>query len=304
MAGADGGHTATPYNVAMRILFHVLAAMPLVVLQGLGQVAGSLLWWLNTNRRRIAVINTDLCLPELPVTQRTHIARQSIAHEITTYLETPQYWLGNSERMKARVREYRNIEAYDRALSKGKGVILLTLHMGAFEAVAIPMSEKYKLTGLYSPQDGVVNELSIQGRSRLGGRLVSTESGGARRQLLPVLARGEGIYFMPDHDPPEGRGLFAPFMGILAHTPSLVARLVRESGSPVVFMFGERLPRGRGYIAHYLEAPPGMDDPDPVKATTAMNQGLEACVRACPEQYWWGYKRFRRQPAGKPRFYT
>ena len=231
------------------------------------------------------------------------MARRSIAHEITTYLETPQYWLGNLERVKTRVREYRNLEVYDRALAQGKGVILLTLHMGAFEAVAIPMSEKYMLTGLYSPQDGVVDELSVQGRSRLGGMLVSTESGGARKQLLPVLARGEGIYFMPDHDPPEGRGLFAPFMGIAAHTPSLVARLVRQSKAPVVFMFGERLSWGRGYIAHYLDAPAGMDDPDPVKATTAMNRGLEACVRSCPEQYWWGYKRFRRQPEGKPRFY-
>ncbi len=287
----------------MAILFHVLAALPLSLLQGIGNLAGALLWWTGSSRRRVAMINLGLCMPELSEADKKRIARKSIAHEIKTYLETPQYWLGNLARVKARVREYRNIACYERAQAQGRGVILLTLHQGAFEAVAIPMSEKYMLTGLYKPQKGVVNDLSIRGRSRLGGKLIPTDAGGARRQLLPVLAGGEGIYFMPDHDPPEGRGLFAPFMGIPAHTPSLVARLVRESKSPVVFMFGERLPWGRGYIAHYLEAPPGMDDPDPVKATTAMNKGLEACVRACPEQYWWGYKRFRRQPPGQPRFY-
>jgi KDO2-lipid IV(A) lauroyltransferase len=35
-----------------------------------------------------------------------------------------------------------------------------------------------------------------------------------------------------------------------------------------------------------------------------MNRGLERCVRECPEQYWWGYKRFRRQPPGAPDFYA
>lgn len=289
---------------AMTLLFHILAALPLAVLQGIGNAAGALLWWTGSGRRKVALLNIARCMPELPEAERERIARRSIAHELMTYLETPQYWLGRVDQVRARVVEYRNLDIYERALAQGRGVILLTLHMGAFEAVAIPMSEKFKLTGLYKPQKGAVNDLSIRGRSRMGGMLVSTESGGARRQLLPVLARGEGIYYMPDHDPPAGRGLFAPFMGIPAHTPSLIARLVRESKAPVVFMFGERLPAGRGYIAHYLEAPPGMDDPDPVKATTAMNKGLEACVRACPEQYWWGYKRFRRQPPGKPRFYT
>ncbi|HUP92558.1 MAG TPA: hypothetical protein VM074_09955, partial [Solimonas sp.] len=186
--------------------------------------------------------------------------------------------------------------------AKGKGVILLTLHQGAFEAVAIPMSASYPFYGIYKPQKGVVNELSLRGRKRFGGRMVEAEAG-VRKAAIPLLAQGLGVYYMPDHDPPEGRGLFAPFMGVQAHTATLIARLVRDSGSPVVFMFGERLPRAQGYIAHYFDAPEGIYSTDPVASTTAMNQGLEICVRACPEQYWWGYKRFRRRPPGEPAFY-
>ena len=79
--------------------------------------------------------------------------------------------------------------------------------------------------------------------------------------------------------------------------------MVQESGSPVIFMFGQRLPWARGYIAHYFDAPDAIYDADAAVSTAAMNQGLERCVRACPEQYWWGYKRFRRRPAGEPNFY-
>lgn len=286
----------------MRILFHILAWLPLPVLQALGRLIGLALWGLSASRKRVALRNIEACMPELSHVERRRIAKASLAQEMCTYVETPRVWLGPAGPVRNAVREWRNIEVLDRAFAKGKGVILLTLHQGAFEAVAIPMSAKYPFYGLYKPQKGAVNDLSLQGRTRFGGRMVVAEAG-VRKAALPLLAAGLGVYYMPDHDPPEGRGLFAPFMGVPAHTATLVAKLVRESGAPVVFMFGERLPGARGYIGHYFDAPAGIYDPDPLVATTAMNQGLETCVRACPEQYWWGYKRFRRRPRGMPPFY-
>lgn len=286
----------------MRIVFHLLAWLPLPALQALGGFAGWLLWVTNSSRKHVALRNISHCMPELSASEQQRLARVSIAHEISTYLETARVWLGPAGSVKAAVKEWRDIEVLERAFAKNKGVILLTIHQGAFEAVAIPMSGNYPFYGLYKPQKGVVNELSLRGRCRFGGRMQIAEAG-VRKAALPLLAQGFGVYYMPDHDPPVGRGLFAPFMGIPAHTPTLVAKLVRESGAPVVFMFGERLPKAGGYVAHYFDAPDGIYDPDPQVATTAMNQGLEQCVRACPEQYWWGYKRFRRRPAGEADFY-
>lgn len=287
----------------MRILFYVLAFLPLRVLQGLGDLAGWLLWVSHSNRRRVAMRNIERCMPELGAVEQRRIARASLAHEMKTYVETARVWLGPAQSVRDAVREWRGIEALERAFAKGKGVILLTLHQGAFEAAAIPMSGSFPFYGIYKPQPGVVNELSLKGRCRFGGRMVVAEAG-VRKAALPLLTQNLGVYYMPDHDPPEGRGLFAPFMGHLAHTPTLIARMVRESGSPVVFMFVERLPGARGYIAHYFDAPQEIYDRNPQISTNAMNRGLETCVRACPEQYWWGYKRFRRQPAGVKGFYA
>jgi KDO2-lipid IV(A) lauroyltransferase len=286
----------------MRALFHLIAWLPLFVLQGLGAIAGWLLWVTHASRRRVALRNLSRCMPELSATERDAIARAAITNEITTYLETARVWLGPAGPVKAAVKEWRHLEVLERAFAKGRGVILLTLHQGAFEAVAIPMSANFPFYGLYKPQKGVVDALSLQGRCRFGGRMVLAEAG-VRRAALPLLQQGYGVYYMPDHDPPEGRGVFVPFMGVPAHTPTLIARLVKESGSPVVFMFGERLPWARGYIAHYYDAPEGLYSDDATVATAAMNLGLERCVRDYPKQYWWGYKRFRRQPPGAPPFY-
>lgn len=286
----------------MRLLFHSIAWLPLVALQMLGAFVGWILWVTHSSRRRVALRNLTRCMPELSAQAREQIARASITNEITTYLETARVWLGPARPVQKAVREWRNINVLERAFAKGKGVILLTLHQGAFEAVAIPMSANFPFYGLYKPQKGVINELSLRGRCRFGGRMVQAEAG-VRRAALPLLAQGYGVYYMPDHDPPEGRGVFVDFMGVPAHTPTLIARLVQESGSPVVFMFGERLPWARGYIAHYYDAPEGIYSEDATASTAAMNLGLAQCVRDYPRQYWWGYKRFRRQPPGAPAFY-
>lgn len=287
----------------MKFVFYALAWLPLLLLQALGGFVGWLLWVSNSARKRVALRNIARCMPELSAAEQRRIAKASLGHEFKTYLETARVWVGPGQRVKQSVREWRNIALLEAAFAQGKGVILLTLHQGAFEAVAIPMSATFPFYGLYKPQRGVINALSLKGRRRFGGRMVIAEAG-VRKAALPLLAEGLGVYYMPDHDPPEGRGVYVPFMGQQAHTPTLIARLARESGSPVVFMFGERLSWGRGYIAHYLAAPEGIAGDDVEAATAAMNRGLEACVRACPEQYWWGYKRFRRQPAGTPDFYA
>jgi KDO2-lipid IV(A) lauroyltransferase len=290
----------------MRALLYVLAYLPLPVLQGLGKFAGWLLWVTNSSRRRVALLNLKRCMPELSEAERNRIARASLQHEFMTYVESPRLWIGPAQRVMAQCREYRNVEALDRAYARGKGLLLLTLHMGAFEAAAIPMSGVYHLGkwyAMYKPQGGLIDELSLRGRCRFGGRPLAAQIG-VRKTMLPALARNEGLYYMPDHDPPPGSGVFAPFFGQQAHTPTLIPRVLKESGCAVVFMFGERLPNARGYVAHFIDAPAELYSEDVDASAAAMNRCLEDCVRACPEQYWWAYKRFRRQPPGVPEFYA
>ena len=289
----------------MRLAFHLLALLPLGALQALGALIGGALWWLPNGRRTAAIINVRKCFPELSVAAQKTLARRSLVAEMTTFIETPMVWLGADAKVRGLVKAWNGIEIFDRAMKGGKGMLLLTLHQGSFEAGAIPLSANYALAGIYKPQKGALNDLSVQGRSRYSGILVPAVGGNVGAQVSTLAAKGYGIYFMPDQDPPRGRGVFAPFFGHLAHTPTLVHRLSQlRPDLPIVLMWVERLPRAQGFAVHFREPAPGIRDPDPVKSATSLNADFEAFVRSAPEQYWWGYKRFRRRPPGEPPFYT
>jgi KDO2-lipid IV(A) lauroyltransferase len=287
----------------MRTLLRFLALLPLAVLHGIASAAGWLLWVRGNKRRATALRNLERCLPELDLQQRRRIAYASIAHEMKTYAEAPLIWFGNRRRILGLTHRFNGIEMVDSLLAGGKGLILLTPHLGAFEACAMPFAARHPITGLYKPQKGKLEAIVLEGRNRFGATMISTAGGGSREKLLPVLARNETAYFIPDQDPPEGRGVFAPFFKIAAHTPVLVQRLIQASGAPVIFFTGERLSRGRGFVGHFREAPPAIYDADMLVSTTAMNACVEAMIREYPEQYWWGHKRFRRRPEGEPAFY-
>jgi KDO2-lipid IV(A) lauroyltransferase len=132
---------------------------------------------------------------------------------------------------------------------------------------------------------------------------VPTDQHGIRR-LLQALRKGGYLGILPDQAPKANKGsVFAPFFGVPAFTMLLVNKLARKTGARVVFLFAERLPKGGGYALHCLPAPRGIDSEDEVEAASALNLGVEECVRICPEQYVWAYKRFRSRPNDVPHPY-
>jgi KDO2-lipid IV(A) lauroyltransferase len=139
-------------------------------------------------------------------------------------------------------------------------------------------------------------------RERFGARLVPTNAGGIRH-LYRALGRGEFIGLLPDQEPQSGHGVFAPFFGIEAYTMTLLARLLEKYRVPVFFVYSERLPGGKGFRIHFSPMTGDFRRDDPLAVCTAMNAGVEACVRRIPEQYQWNYKRFRTRPEGdEPRY--
>ena len=98
--------------------------------------------------------------------------------------------------------------------------------------------------------------------------------------------------------PPDGMGQWAPFFGQPAYTMTLGARLALQTGATVLLVWGERLPWGRGFRLHFRElAAPLPGDLD--GAVVQINQEMERLIRECPQQYLWGYGRYK-QPRRDP----
>lgn len=275
-----------------------LACWPLPALHALGAVAGWLLWRVPNGLRERTLIHLARCFPDWDDDHRRRVAKRSLGHLARAFAESPLLWFGPASRVRALVREVHGSELWESARAQGRGVILLTPHLGSWEMAGLYCADQAPITSLYKPQKSGLDEVIKRGRERFGARLAASDGNGVRA-LLRGLQRGESIGILPDQDPPRGSGVFAPFFGIAAHTPVLAGRLAARTGAPVLFVVAERLPRGRGFVMRFRAVPAAVADPDPTVVATAVNGAVEALVRALPEQYYWGYARFRRRPPGE-----
>ena len=280
----------------LRGLLRLLAPLPLPIHHALGTALGLAAWWLPTRMRRRSLQNLERCLPELDARQRRRLARRSLVETGKAAMEIACLWFSPDARIRRLVREIRGEEILHRALAAGRGVIALTPHLGSWEMVAQYYGlGPVPLTCLYRPPRQAPLEALLQSRRRGTLRLLPTTAAGVRG-LYRALAEGGIAGILPDQDPGPGGGVFAPFFGHPARTMTLVSKLARRSGAPVIFSWVERLPRGRGYAIRFAPAPEGIASPDPYTAARALNQGVENCVRALPGQYQWSYNRFRAAP--------
>ncbi|MEZ5574318.1 MAG: lysophospholipid acyltransferase family protein [Candidatus Competibacteraceae bacterium] len=290
-------------RAAITGLLRLTSLLPLPLTHAIGVWVGGLLWWIPNDLRRIASRNLVLTFPEMPVADRERLLRRNLWETGKLLLELGPLWLWRGERVLALVRgAVAGEEALTDTVRRRRGAILLTPHLGAWEMAGLYYSSRHPLTILYRPSRLGLDELSVRGRGRLGGKVVATDARGVR-SLLTALRDGEILGILPDQDPGDEGGVFAPFFGISASTMTLVSRLTRNTGAPVFLTWAERLPRGRGFALHLRALPEVTAAGSLEESAAALNRGVEAAVRSLPAQYLWAYKRFKTRPPGEPKLY-
>jgi KDO2-lipid IV(A) lauroyltransferase len=204
-------------------------------------------------------------------------------------MELPWVWMRPLDEVVASVRECHGLKCIDAAHALGKGVILLTPHIGCFEVIGLYVAARQPFTCMYRPpRYPSLDKLMRQGRERGQMKLVATDLGGVRH-LLKALKRGEAIGVLPDQVPGNGEGEWAPFFGRPAYTMTLIGRLIESSGAAVVMCHSERLPRGEGFALHFSSLSFDTQRSIPEQ----INASLESVIRKHPEQYLWSYNRYK-----------
>lgn len=283
-------------------LLYLSARLPLPTVHGLGALLGQLLWLFPTRTRRIAAINLALCFPQRNREARNWLLRQSLAETGKALLEIGSLWHWDPQYLFKKVEQSQNEKVLQQALAQGRGAILITPHLGSWELAGLYFSYRYSMTILYRPSRLGLDPLIRTGRGRLGARLVTTDRAGVRA-LVQTLRDNGVLGILPDQDPGRNNGVFAPFFGTPANTMTLVARLAIKTGTPVFLTYAERLRRGQGYRVHLWPLPKAMGREPLEQALAVMNGVIEQAVRQLPEQYLWGYKRFKTRPTGVPKLY-
>lgn len=275
----------------MTLFMRWLSRWPLAWLHTLGAVLGWATWALSPSYRRR--LNANAALAGLSATER----RQSIAEAGRLVAEVPWLWfMPPGERLGDRV-SWQGKALIDDALAAGRGVLLLTPHLGSFEVAARAAAERCAkpITVLYRPaRKAFLRELEETARARPNMATAPATLSGVR-QLLRALKRGEVVGLLPDQVPPLGQGVWAPFFGKPAYTMTLAARLAQQTGAEVGLAWCERLAGGAGYSIHIapLDEPLPADPVDDVEAARVINASMERVIRALPTQYLWGYNRYK-----------
>lgn len=276
----------------MMCLLRWLGQRPLWFLHALGAAMGWLAWcgsrrWRSRMRSNAALAGYDAAL-----------LRQAVPEAGRMIAELPRLWLRPPQQPLADPVRWEGDAWLAGLLEDGRGVLLLTPHLGSFEIAAQAYAQRFgarwPMTALYRPaENALVRRLEETARAR-PGLLTAPASVAGVRQLLRALRSGHTVGILPDQVPPTGMGVWAPFFGRPAYTMTLAARLARQSGAALAILWCERLPGGRGHVVHAqpLARPPAADD-DEVAAATAINASMEAVIHQCPAQYLWGYYRYK-----------
>lgn len=270
----------------MITLFRFFSVLPLWLVHGLGAGLGWLVFAVSGVYRRRFLANAH----QAGMGWRQW--RGAVAQSGRLVAELPRLWLGAAPRC-----EWENEACVAQAYAAGRGIVFLTPHLGCFEIAPQRVAERFSaqygpLTILYRPaRQAWLAKVMALARQRPGISMVPTNLSGVR-QMIRALRAGQAVGLLPDQVPPEGMGQWAPVFGQPAYTMTLAARLVQQTGAAVLLVWGERLSWGRGFRLHFREMTTALS-PDLDTAVVQINQAMEQLIRECPQQYLWGYARYK-----------
>ena len=179
------------------------------------------------------------------------------------------------------------------ALDKGKGVILLTAHLGNWEllgrwvsAQGIPLTVVAR-----EPEDPLLGGYLRRMRENAGFAVLS--KGESARELLSVLRRGEAIILLPDQNSGD---LFVPFFGVPAGTVAGPASLALHTGAALLPAYCLREADDRYRILFLPPIPvraTGDREADVSGVMAEVNRVLEEVIRRYPDQWLWVHNRWK-----------
>lgn len=293
---------------ATRAVLSTLGALPRPLAIAAGRALGRAAYALAGGLRRTGMRNLQLAFSEMSERDRSNILRNSflsLGRQLGVFSQFP----------RATAENLRTLVEYDRqgakhlneAMSRGKGVIFLTSHLGAWELLSFAHAVFYQpLSFMVRPLDNPeVEELVERYRTRFGNQPVDKKA--AARTAMRLLRGGGTLGILADLNTQPREGVFVPFFGHLACTTAGAAVLALRTDAtvfPVCAPWDEK--RGR-YVfqgAPIVELVRTGDSERDVEVNTAnFTAAIERQVRAYPEQWLWIHKRWKTRPAGEPDIY-
>jgi KDO2-lipid IV(A) lauroyltransferase len=287
-------------------LARTLGWMPRGLARRLAEGLAWAVYRLLGRQRRVGLRNLELALPELSAADRDRILRGVYRHlgwQLVEFCRMPRYTAQNT---RGWIRT-EGLEHYLAARDRGKGVFVLTGHLGAWELSSFYHSLMGYPMGMVIRRldnrtlDGFVNGI----RCLHGNRVLHKDD--FARGLLTAMRNGDTVGILMDTNMTPPQGVFAKFFGIEACTGSGLARVALKTGAAVLPGFLVWEPGEDQYVLHFgpeLRFASTEDaEADVMTATRQCNDVLEAWIRRYPDQWLWIHRRWKTRPEGETGLY-
>ncbi|MDW3095990.1 MAG: lysophospholipid acyltransferase family protein [Gammaproteobacteria bacterium] len=283
-------------TILTKLSLRLLSLFSLSTHHRIGKLLGYLLFIFKNRNKHIAQVNIGICFPNLSAKDKEKLLRNSLEENGKTLLECFWLWKHPQQVLSSLLGSIENQHLLKRASSQGS--IFVTPHFGSWEFIGLLTASSSDLLILYAPpKSKQVGLLSYQGRGSTGGTVISTDELNVKHMIRHI-KNGGSVGILPDQVPDGNGGVYSAFFKRKAYTSTLVCKLAKKLQCPVVFCYALRsneIPLK--YNAYYYDAPNEIYSDDISLGTDTLNKCIEKFIRAAPEQYIWGYKRFKRPAA-------
>ncbi len=283
-----------------------LGSLPRGAARAIGSAIGSLAFRFTGRLRRVGRRNLALALPELSEGEREAVLR-GVYRNLGRQLAEFCLMSGYSAASASEFIRYEGLENYQRARDRGKGVLVLTGHIGAWELSSFYHSLMGYPMGMVIRRldNPLVDEMVNRIRCLHGNRVLHKDD--FARGLLTEMRSGGTVGILMDTNMTPPQGVFVPFFHLLACTASGLARVARKTGAAVLpgFLLWEQ--RERRYVLHFGEELPvdatDNDEADATSNTARFTAVLEQYIRRYPDQWLWMHRRWKTRPPGESAIY-
>lgn len=273
--------------VIARSMFLVLSRFPLGILRTLGSFLGILAWTFPSGYKRKLLRNIRLAYPDYSAC----LPFRAYVQMFQNYAELPFIWSHVNKEALLKIHASLDWSSVRASLDSGEGVMVLSVHVGAYELLPPLFALDNKGSVLFKPAKTLWIQKLIESTRVAPNLEMITASRHGVKALLRDLHEGKSIGMLVDHVPPSGSGAFAPFYGRAAYTTTLPQRLQLATRCKI-FVVGLERKGWSGYKLHILSQE-GPLSSNRELAATEINALVEKLINRMPSQYLWGYNRYK-----------
>jgi KDO2-lipid IV(A) lauroyltransferase len=289
-----------------RALLGLFGWLPFGVALFLAPRLGRSGYYFSGRLRRTGLRNLELAFPELDLKERRRLLRGCFENLGRLLGVFSQFATADPRTLQSMI-DCEGLEHIEAARASGRGVILFTGHVGAWELSSFALSLcGYPLSFLVRRIDNPKIEALVDARrERLGNRTIDKRS--AAREMLQIMQEGGTLGILVDLNTLDREGIFVDFFGVPASTTFMLAKLALRTEAAVLPVFAPWDSKRQRFLLK-IDEPLSMersgdDEADMRRLTQLFTGVVEKFVRRYPDQWLWIHRRWKTRPPGEPGIY-